>query len=379
MSRPDSEVSRRTFAGRCCTGFGWAASCSAVLLFSIVILQVNDLIQLFWLGTLVNVALSVTKIILAQVTVQKALMADAIHGLGDTAAEVVTAFAYIEAARPPDKEHPWGHGKIESIGAVIVTCILLYISFSMGYDSITSLRPMLAAFQQGRSCNDSATGKETQKEVLTANREEESLALRRAVDLICVRNWFCEDWTAHRANMRQVQFDGRMLALQTFNASSSNPLDLLKDGEPAFLETSRAAILAGIEALRESMQMPLERESEWVLADLEGDDFAAKLQWQISQTTGMCRFRQQLLVGHQCVERRRSWQSLGEPKELQLTLLRPVTGYTSELLNAVSSCSPSSVEDVLTRGQEPRFSSMEVMCSGSFFTRHSWGKEVRHS
>lgn len=56
-----------------------------------------------------------------------------------------------------------------------------------------------------------------------------------------------------------------------------------------------------------------------------------------------------------------------------------VTGYTSELLNAVSSCSPSSVEDVLTRGQEPRFSSMEVMCSGSFFTRHSWGKEVRHS
>lgn len=38
-----------------------------------------------------------------------------------------------------------------------------------------------------------------------------------------------------------------------------NPLDLLKDGEPAFLETSRAAILAGIEALRESMQMPLER------------------------------------------------------------------------------------------------------------------------
>ncbi|CAK9028306.1 unnamed protein product [Durusdinium trenchii] len=99
-------------------------------------------------------------------------------------------------------------------------------------------------------------------------------------------------------------------------------------------------------------------ESEWVLADLEGDDFAAKLQWQISQTTGMCRFRQQLLVGHQCVERRRSWQSLGEPKELQLTLLRPVTGYTSELLNAVSSCSPSSVEDVLTRGQEPNVMDM---------------------
>jgi hypothetical protein len=34
----------------------------------------------------------------------QALMADAVHGLGDTAAEVVTALAYVEAARPPDKE-----------------------------------------------------------------------------------------------------------------------------------------------------------------------------------------------------------------------------------------------------------------------------------
>ena len=34
----------------------------------------------------------------------QALMADAVHGLGDTAAEVVTVLAYVEAARPPDKE-----------------------------------------------------------------------------------------------------------------------------------------------------------------------------------------------------------------------------------------------------------------------------------
>lgn len=134
---------------RWCTGFGWAAT-GIVVLLTVAILQVNDLIQLFWLGTLVNVALSITKMALAQVTVHpKALMADAVHGLGDTAAEVVTALAYVEAARPPDKEHPWGHGKIESIGAVVVTCILLYIAFSMGYDSITSLVPLLTdAFER---------------------------------------------------------------------------------------------------------------------------------------------------------------------------------------------------------------------------------------
>lgn len=146
---PQPQVLSTLVQRRWCTGFGWAAT-GIVVLLTVAILQVNDLIQLFWLGTLVNVALSITKMALAQVTVHpKALMADAVHGLGDTAAEVVTALAYVEAARPPDKDHPWGHGKIESIGAVVVTCILLYIAFSMGYDSITSLVPLLTeAFER---------------------------------------------------------------------------------------------------------------------------------------------------------------------------------------------------------------------------------------
>eukprot|EP00439_Symbiodinium_sp_Y106_P029828 s2156_g3.t1 len=129
---------------------GWAAVSLTVFLLALAILQVDDIMSLFWLGSVVNVALSVTKMGLAQATVHhKALMADAVHGLGDTAAEV-TALAYAEAARPPDKEHPWGHGKIESMGAVGVTGILLYIAFSMGYDSIVSLAPLLREQAHGR-------------------------------------------------------------------------------------------------------------------------------------------------------------------------------------------------------------------------------------
>lgn len=70
-------------------------------------------------------------------------MADAIHGMGDTAAELIAAIAYKEAARPPDKEHPWGHGKIETVGAVVVACLLLYIAISLGSDSLATIMPML--------------------------------------------------------------------------------------------------------------------------------------------------------------------------------------------------------------------------------------------
>ncbi|CAE8584218.1 unnamed protein product, partial [Polarella glacialis] len=142
----DQQAPARSAASNLVRAGGWVTVGVLVVLMSRAILKVDDMITLFWLGTLVNVALSIVKLGLAQVaTHQKALMADAVHGLGDTVAEVVSALAYTEAARPPDKEHPWGHGKIESVGAVLVTCILLYIAASMGYDSITTLAPLCLA------------------------------------------------------------------------------------------------------------------------------------------------------------------------------------------------------------------------------------------
>mmetsp|Transcript_52188 Transcript_52188/g.169514 ORF Transcript_52188/g.169514 Transcript_52188/m.169514 type:complete len:642 (+) Transcript_52188:64-1989(+) len=131
-------------ADRLLSAMFWVPSALLCIVCSVGIVNVSDMVTLFWMGTLVNVVLSIVKMSLAQVaTHPKALMADALHGLGDTAAEVVTALAYTEAARPPDKEHPWGHGKIESVGAVLVTCILLYIAAHMGWDSVTTTWPML--------------------------------------------------------------------------------------------------------------------------------------------------------------------------------------------------------------------------------------------
>lgn len=99
-------------------------------------------------GTTVNVALSIVKMCLAQfATHKKALMADAVHGLGDSATELLTALAHSEASKPPDREHPWGHGKIECLATVLVTCILLYVAASMAWDSLLSSQTI---FRSGR-------------------------------------------------------------------------------------------------------------------------------------------------------------------------------------------------------------------------------------
>jgi len=130
------------------TSIAWFSAGVLVCGASAWISSVSDVSSLLLIGTTVNVALSIVKMCLAQfATHKKALMADAVHGLGDSATELLTAIAHSEASRPPDREHPWGHGKIESLGAVVVTSILLYVAASMAWDSFLSCQTILRSFR----------------------------------------------------------------------------------------------------------------------------------------------------------------------------------------------------------------------------------------
>jgi len=134
------------------TGVAWLSAGGVVCGASVWISSVRDASRLLLTGTTVNVMLSVAKMCLAQVaTHKKALMADAVHGLGDSATELLTALAHSEASRPPDREHPWGHGKIESLGAVVVTGILLYVAASMAWDSFLSSQTIIRSGQGDKS------------------------------------------------------------------------------------------------------------------------------------------------------------------------------------------------------------------------------------
>ncbi|MHA2107940.1 MAG: cation diffusion facilitator family transporter [Candidatus Hodarchaeales archaeon] len=53
------------------------------------------------------------------------ILSEALHSALDLAAAAVTLFAVRSSARPPDSEHPYGHGKIESLSALFETLLLL--------------------------------------------------------------------------------------------------------------------------------------------------------------------------------------------------------------------------------------------------------------
>lgn len=69
-----------------------------------------------------------------------AILSEAAHSALDAGATALT-FAMVRlASRPPDEEHPYGHGKAENISALLETLGLLALSVYIGYQAVSSLR-----------------------------------------------------------------------------------------------------------------------------------------------------------------------------------------------------------------------------------------------
>src|SRR5690625_7387821 len=67
-----------------------------------------------WIGIIVNTLLAILKGIGGVLSGSKALLADALHSASDIVGSIVILFAVKVAVKPPDEEHPYGHGKAEN-------------------------------------------------------------------------------------------------------------------------------------------------------------------------------------------------------------------------------------------------------------------------
>lgn len=92
-----------------------------------------------WVSIVVNGILFVFKYWAGFVTGSLALMADAWHTLSDSLSSVIVLIGTKISSKPPDKEHPFGHGRAELIAAIIIGVILGLIGFEFGRESIARL------------------------------------------------------------------------------------------------------------------------------------------------------------------------------------------------------------------------------------------------
>lgn len=81
-------------------------------------------------GIVCNVILFIIKLIVGIMINSVSVMADAFNNLSDAASSVISFIGVKLAGRPADKEHPFGHGRIEYIAALAVSFLILQVGFS---------------------------------------------------------------------------------------------------------------------------------------------------------------------------------------------------------------------------------------------------------
>lgn len=91
-------------------------------------------------GIAVNVILCLAKFFVGTLTNSIAITADAVNNLSDAGSSAVTVFGFKMSSRPADDEHPFGHGRIEYITAMIVSFIVLFMGIELGMQSVDKIR-----------------------------------------------------------------------------------------------------------------------------------------------------------------------------------------------------------------------------------------------
>lgn len=99
-------------------------------------------------GTLVNLLLFSIKLITGTLVGSIAVTADAFNNLSDAASSLITIVGFKLSSRPADKEHPFGHGRIEYIAGMIVSFMVLIVGYQFIKTSFERIvHPSAVTFQ----------------------------------------------------------------------------------------------------------------------------------------------------------------------------------------------------------------------------------------
>ncbi|WP_078552671.1 cation diffusion facilitator family transporter [Bacillus alkalicellulosilyticus] len=91
-----------------------------------------------WVGIIGNIILALIKGIVGFLANSRALIADAVHSASDVVGSVAVLIGVRAAKLPPDKDHPYGHGKAESVAAIIVAVLLFIVGVEIAINAFKS-------------------------------------------------------------------------------------------------------------------------------------------------------------------------------------------------------------------------------------------------
>ena len=94
-------------------------------------------------GSIVNIILTVFKIIAGVLGRSTAMIADGIHSLSDLLSDIVVIVFVKISAKGRDKDHDYGHGKFETFATLIISLMLIVVAVNLMSGGISKIRLIL--------------------------------------------------------------------------------------------------------------------------------------------------------------------------------------------------------------------------------------------
>ncbi|MDD3045044.1 MAG: cation diffusion facilitator family transporter [Candidatus Delongbacteria bacterium] len=102
--------------------------------------KIDEINRITYASILINVLLSSVKIFTGIIGNSKSAVADGVHSLSDLSTDLAILIGVKFWTAPPDENHPYGHGRIETLVTVFIGIILIVVGLSIGYEAISTLR-----------------------------------------------------------------------------------------------------------------------------------------------------------------------------------------------------------------------------------------------
>ena len=86
-----------------------------------------------------NLILSVMKLLAGIIANSSAMISDAVHSASDVFSTFVVIIGIKMASKEPDKEHPYGHERMECVAAVVLAVVLFITGLGIGVDAFKTI------------------------------------------------------------------------------------------------------------------------------------------------------------------------------------------------------------------------------------------------
>ena len=104
-----------------------------------IVNRMGTIVRTSVIGIIANILLAGFKAVIGFVTGSIAITMDAVNNLSDALSSIITIIGTKIAGKQPDKKHPYGHGRVEYLSAIVISVIILYAGITSLIESIKKI------------------------------------------------------------------------------------------------------------------------------------------------------------------------------------------------------------------------------------------------